>query len=542
MVPSSTAFDDVLEMPTAAATAHVRDILRSHSEPPSHIMSMISTLSDRLTRIDAEIGKTPADSAAAVNRLNSHRSALQAYYDDCRGLLAPIRQLPGEILVEVFTLNLNSWTVDQSDEEESVQNEMALLANKPILTVAQVCLRWRSIAMNTPALWTRLDLGSILWSTPTAINKVMELLRTALERSNNSPLSLLIWDQIHQAALELLVVHSERWQEVTFFLPSSELHRLSGVRGRLPMLEFLEVGTDDEECPVSLDIFDDAPKLTSFSVDGPLLGKITTPPPSQLRTFACLADRWSQVAVSMSSMSALPQGATYSLQLDISAWHDAPNHILALNIPQTMSDISTFSLELYYNSSSPTMAQASAQIFASLTLPHLRDLGFKDCREDRLSIIADRLPWPHAEFLSLSIRSSFHTHLETLRLLCVIITEAELVECLGALPYLRRLEIADHEPGNGRLLLTDNLFRQLTKTPESPGLVPQLRSLNCVSALRFSDSVYLAFLVSRMEEERRFTSEIWWLPDRYRELDADVVAQIDELCVQKRLTFIFEAE
>lgn len=152
-----------LLLPDPTTKAQIRELLRSHSPPPAHFTSTISPLSEELARYDDEVAhceneivrlraqlvKAKADRAA----LKAHRAALKAHHDDVSSLVSPMRRLPSEFLVSIFTLSAESLR-----PTNSVSNAMARLAREPLLTVSQVCIRWHRIALGTPTLWNTIDL------------------------------------------------------------------------------------------------------------------------------------------------------------------------------------------------------------------------------------------------------------------------------------------------------------------------------------------------------------------------------------------------
>lgn len=147
------------------------------------------------------------------------------------------------------------------------------------------------------------------------------------------------------------------------------------------------------------------------------------------------------------------------------------------------------------------------------------------------------LSWAHSEFIALSSRSSFHDHLQILQLLHVAISEGELLPCLSVLGSLQRLAIWDHQlPDNH--VITNTLLSRRTRTPDSPVLLPHLHALTCISRLRFDDSVYLNFLISRVPlDGGTFENELRWIPGYRRKLDGSVIARIQQLRIRKQPIF-----
>lgn len=146
----------------------------------------------------------------------------------------------------------------------------------------------------------------------------------------------------------------------------------------------------------------------------------------------------------------------------------------------------------------------------------------------------------HSDLMSFSTRSSFHEHLQSIYLCHVVISETDLLQYLSSLPLLQRLGIADHQivdRGNRQKdakehLITNTLLSSLTRsrTLGCPSLLPDLRFLSCWSLLEFDDSLYLDFVLSRLQNEALFEAELQWVPDCHRELDSAVVGRLPGLC------------
>ena len=166
--------------------SRIRDLLRSHSPPPHNVSSTVSVLADELDKHDHEQLKDE------LSRLVSRRSSLAAYHRDCRSLLAPIRRLPSEILIEIFQLcRPSSSEPDFSRSPDLTYCAMAHLAQDSMLQVSQVCILWHALVMGTPSLWNTISLhASTLQGTPRQCESTLELLRLAFQRSGPSPLNV----------------------------------------------------------------------------------------------------------------------------------------------------------------------------------------------------------------------------------------------------------------------------------------------------------------------------------------------------------------
>ncbi|EJD35273.1 hypothetical protein AURDEDRAFT_93216, partial [Auricularia subglabra TFB-10046 SS5] len=112
--------------------------------------ALLSTLATRVAQSSAAVHAAERELAEVLDKLALTRSVHDMLCDEqtsvserlrqSRGLVHPIRRLPPEVLAEVFTACL-------SDEQ------LHSLSAVPY-PVSQVCRRWRSVALQTPRLWT----------------------------------------------------------------------------------------------------------------------------------------------------------------------------------------------------------------------------------------------------------------------------------------------------------------------------------------------------------------------------------------------------
>ncbi|KAK7462200.1 hypothetical protein VKT23_007805 [Stygiomarasmius scandens] len=118
--------------------------------------------------------------------VESERNILACYRDCHLGLAAPIRKLPVEILIEVFSLCCKSLKnrslLVATDREASACSSTV---SAPTLVLAQTCSLWRSIVLFSPSLWAclHIDLG---WR-PFDVQALVDLY---LQRSGSSPITL----------------------------------------------------------------------------------------------------------------------------------------------------------------------------------------------------------------------------------------------------------------------------------------------------------------------------------------------------------------
>ncbi|KAJ7720057.1 hypothetical protein B0H14DRAFT_3009254 [Mycena olivaceomarginata] len=490
-------------LPDLATAAHIHELLRSNAEAPDDLPSIFSVLADELVRYDEQITRLKA----RLTRTESDRSKLKAHYDSCRGLLAPVRRMPPELFVKFFALCRASTPVLPPN---FYSNLLGRLAHQNLLTISQVCARWRDLALGTPTLWDTFTLHKELWSNRDRVKKVLAFLNLALERGGRSLLKLEASGNIPELALHLLATHSERWRAAEFSCDVSNFHHLANAKGKLPFLQSLKLDVLGKALE-TIDIFGVTPNLTSLTISRALICEMVKPPLHQLRCFTAIDKKPAEVPMVLSLVSGPSHPIHLGLEINLSPWIVDRSHVIALDMPSTTSDILSLSLT--------HCIEAFDAMSAGLTLPHLRQLTLWI---HRVQYPEFRLPWRHAEFLAFSMRSSFHTHLKVLHLPHVLITEKELVECLLLLPRLHQLNISDHQrvkySGEDHILMTSSLFQSRTRTADSMCL----------------------FLLSRSEKGCTFESKLFWFPRHGRELCPDVTAQIQELRSQRQLAFSFD--
>ncbi|KAJ7334914.1 hypothetical protein DFH08DRAFT_1019580 [Mycena albidolilacea] len=507
------------EAPHPHLRANIRALVRSHAPPPPNLSSTRTILSEELEQCNAEITRLQAE----IARLSSHRVALESCQADCYSLPAPIRRLPSELLAAIFAL-CRPRTLDFTRASQADAG-MALLAQEPLLWLAQVCVRWHGVVFGTPTLWDTVALhASALWGTPAQTATAMRLLRRAFARSEGMPLDVRMEGYVmHPAALELIASHSERWRTAKIQCRPGDLRFLANAKGRLPLLKTLELDTRGVQAE-EVDFLEVVPSLRDLIVYGSMEFCAAKLPLEGLVTFECVDLKPAAVAWAVFSLSRLSPACSVRLEVFLD---DAKQ---SLQVPATSSDISSLVLDTKFLVGTEDCSPRFGEIFAALTLPSLRDLSFTSSNSNLI------LPWPHLQFLALSMRSSFSANLQSLQLSRVCITEPELLECLAGLPLLQRLAMWDRftDP-----LLTDVVLAALTRTPTNTlCLVPDLRVLECSSFLKFDDEVLLAFLASRCDEsanELPFVARVRALADR--RLAVGVAERIEEMRARGVLEF-----
>ncbi|KAJ7083915.1 hypothetical protein C8R43DRAFT_1174990 [Mycena crocata] len=513
----------------------IRELLRCASQPPADLPSTISALAEALARYDVEL----TDLQRRLDQLTMERGELQVHYDACQALRAPIRRLPSELIVEIFALTKPSFV---PEEVPPFSMEIQRLANTHLLSVSQVCIRWHRIAMRTASLWGAIDLGTPLWTDPAQGDKVLSLLRSALDRSATHPLFVTVKAAANKSlpipVLKLLAEHSERWKTATFTCSFDDLQHLRIAKGNIPRLESLTLSAASGDASKAVDIFHVAPSLTQFTLAAKsrCFAAFLGLPVEQMNELRILEaeDMEPKMAINL-MLPRLPRGSRLIVTIAMPARlrnHPPPPS------PRIAVNCSRLSFERMGWANRHEVRGAITRLMDGITLPHLTTMDFT-----ALNNLREPLLWPHFEFIALAERSSFREHLTSLELHYMLLSREELVSTLSMLPALERLSIADQQRGDAHLrLISNQLLTVLTQTSRSPTLVPHLRILTLYTTLQFTDPILLGLLVSRLRNPSdgvSFGCDIWWKPGRERDLDRAVVTQIDELKRMGRLRFSF---
>ncbi|KAG8959788.1 hypothetical protein FRC00_001251 [Tulasnella sp. 408] len=146
--------------------------------------------------------------------------------------MIPLHKLPIEIFVQVITEALSSFQIRQERGPTHLGR---------IVTLCQVCKRWKDVINRTASLWATIDIRD-----PTVVISI------ALSRSANHPLNLIgaprsgpfkNWYGIPRGWEEFVktaIAHSTRWRSVQLAVGSSEA-ALAVMNARAPRLQSLEV-------------------------------------------------------------------------------------------------------------------------------------------------------------------------------------------------------------------------------------------------------------------------------------------------------------
>lgn len=140
-------------------------------------------------------------------RIRDRREKLLKDLGSCKALLAPIRRLPRETLLEIFSLA-------SSDIPDPLDAPWSL---------GQVCSTWRSISRSCPSLWTRIRISEFNNDCTTFLKKYFSL-------SRDLPIHLTMEidpdDEAISDVISDLVLHSERWASLELNMSGEGLSEL----------------------------------------------------------------------------------------------------------------------------------------------------------------------------------------------------------------------------------------------------------------------------------------------------------------------------
>ncbi|KAG5639929.1 hypothetical protein DXG03_002330, partial [Asterophora parasitica] len=137
---------------------------------------------------------------------------------------SPINRLPVELVMEIFVFSLRDFAGDpgliSTRASRKFRDRLSLSpgASSDPMILAQVCRRWRYIALSMPRLWTKMRIKSYSHSHH------VPLVQTWLQRSANLPLDISLHElnrsektlPITVGILSLLIGQAHRWKSIDF--------------------------------------------------------------------------------------------------------------------------------------------------------------------------------------------------------------------------------------------------------------------------------------------------------------------------------------
>ncbi|KAL1668748.1 hypothetical protein GGF50DRAFT_85864 [Schizophyllum commune] len=248
--------EKVLNEARAVANAQIH---RTPFVPTEHDARVIRDKAQVLRDLEKDIDEK-------MEILLTQKCAIVAQLPAHEALLSVWRRLPPEILSEIFCLALP----DDWDNEP---------AGRRVLNFACVCAMWRSVALNTPSLWTALRFGAG-WNPLAGCE---DRLAMELARTGQAPLKLSVdmevdasWfgaERIAQVAQNwsnqawtTLCAQAHRWQDAA--LSCLPLHAYAALaQHEFPTLRRLTISLDEDNSQIDfpVDVFTRAENLAIFT-------------------------------------------------------------------------------------------------------------------------------------------------------------------------------------------------------------------------------------------------------------------------------------
>lgn len=425
---------------------------------------------------------------AYLKHLLSEREKLSNALDKQQSLLAPIRDLPDEILSEVFLCLKSLWGCD-------------FTTGKPPLLLMYVCKRWRVLATSMQALWSHICLDDC--------PPPMWLLEEFLTRSGEYPLTIdmhcggpyrSIQTALHPS-LTTIIKYVSRWQSIKLVLTSELLKKIAALAisvGAFSMLRSVNLTATDDRSGSLWKIFEHAPSLRDASVrciavHGTGEAVYFALPLSQLQSYVL---QRTSVRHCLRSLEDCPNLIHFTAEC-IRTSEEPPLTRTHQIMGQLKSLAITASKQSYFS-----------PIFDFISAPALKDLGLFAGTID-----TDAALMENAQISAIPFLVGSSCDLEKLTLSGLTLEGKELIDILRHLPCLTQLVVAENRrlrlsEATADSLFTEEVFRRLTMTTSAddetqchPILVPRLRSLWFTGHMDVSDEVIFKMIQSRIELE-----------------------------------------
>ncbi|KAJ7166384.1 hypothetical protein C8R43DRAFT_1061225 [Mycena crocata] len=411
--------------------------------------SLIRASEENVARIDSQI----RDLVRLRERERGFITALKL-------VIAPIRKLPAELLVQIFLDAVNPPYYSRQ-------------VHKRVLVICQVCAHWRELACTTPQLWT--------WTLPNKNKKTtpevyIALAKIFLERS--APLSIPVSFNPDAAPLEDAIFGvASRWKTLSW--QNTGVSRLR----RLPMdtlqaLEEVDFRIYNQDPTPPIKAFLGAPRLRKVALA--VRHTVLFPMPWSQLTHLTVSEKSPQLCLDILLQCTNIVTASFT---DMNSWIDEPASRPLVTLPWLESLDARFGMSPGYHLIS---------FFAPLNLPVLKKLSIHADLDDE---------WSSAVFTAFQRRCP---NLEDLMLHSCSLDAEDLIAVLRNAPNLVDLDLdfCMHCVDDSVLELLQYSAQQTTH------LVPRLRQFSASFAGgNFQETVFKEMILSR-----------WWSDAQLRAL------------------------
>ncbi|KAJ8095165.1 hypothetical protein PM082_010387 [Marasmius tenuissimus] len=383
---------------------------------------------------DTEMNKLRTTMHALENR----RKGLKSAVERCRSLLSPVRRLPAEVLVDIFSFACPFNRIRPSSPPST-------------LCLSMVCGQWRTVVLSTSRLWSSIDIPFIEWRD--RLPTLERLVQLFMERSAIYPLHLrLDFDQVGLAAnvgmrissiLAVLAGNCERWKDVLLSNSSDNsiyLDLFSRGAWAFPQLKRVDINgvSTPGPYPLLLKLFKDSPSLHALSLTG----------------FGILDNHndrfdlpWNQIKLLRIGLASAPQATSFLARF--------PNlEKLFLHVRGGGSHVHHTSQTIKYLSvtESNSLGRAVSITLSYLSLPKLISLSIIGGRRastiGREEVITDFLARSGCSLASLNLTE-------------IALRDLQVIALLEIIPTLKSLEIVERrDVSPGDYLITGTFLRR----------------------------------------------------------------------------------
>ncbi|KAF7320760.1 F-box domain-containing protein [Mycena chlorophos] len=440
------------------------ELIRTNLPPLAAQASELRRILHAKIEDTARLEEEHTTAVAAVADLNARLALAKRDILALQGTLSPLRQLPTEVMAEIFTIFVRQ---EQKISTWSTSSEPMILS--------RVCSRWRTIALSTPRLWTKL----LFTLTPSNHWRRFVAMEELFQRSRSFQVDLVLTENtpLHRAHLSVLSeilrsphfvdrVHSlETRLDRAHFLQAAGVAQPGSVPLVLPTLNTLHIVASNEKFELHdcFPAFGELPGLRDLTISLPPL----SPPPKHGFIGSFPDFPWSK----MTSLR-------WELSLDARTIH----WLLA---QMSCVERVAFSFIRVYN---PSPAQGPQPLPAQVIVPNLTDLTIHAASSIRYPLL-QALVLPKLKVFSvrgikspsrqtpfdilsdLQQRSGFSL---TRLTLCGSLEMQFVPAFLALLPALTELHIKRQDSGVYAAL---SQREALNPTSDTPLLVPNLKNL-----------------------------------------------------------------
>ncbi|KAJ7185635.1 hypothetical protein C8R46DRAFT_1061268 [Mycena filopes] len=355
----------------------------------------------------------------------------------------PAVALPVEILAHIFTFLLPQPPTPRFRRFRLVDPPIAFHPSEAPLLVANICRRWRDIAISTPHLWRscmnlhkRKDAEGVVsaWlarSLPYPVSFTLNLGRVALPQ-----------------VLEETIIHCERWTAVEIIACDQVPFAFDQVRGRLPLLTKFCLDFDSAEI---FECFAEAPLLKEVYI----VGGIGSDPDAILLPWHQLTSLTCEGLSDLECQEILRRCPAL-VACSFLAERDRAGAAILSHPPIVHHQLRSLKF---------AEEDGNLDVIRLLELPSLRLLSVEvsSGADDDLGILRQFLARSRCQLESLSLH---------------IITHQHILQCLPLLTSLVILKVRTYND-----FLTDTLLHRFT---DDPTVLPNLRKLDMDVDLQYS--------------------------------------------------------